>query len=603
MNWIFIVLSYSVLPLVVLGLIIWRIVSFARRGQDEPEADPGIGTVRRLFIYGGALGGAFMGTSGIALLLGGLIDVIGPGDLVVGEESARLALALSLTIVGAPMWGLFWWTGERSVREHAAERRSMARRFYANLVRGVALVVVMISGVTIVQPLLRLESFEGGAWGWTLAWGGLWAVHELRLRAEPVPTEETRGLDRLYFTFGSVIGLGAMAPAIGMLIYEPLRSSYDSAFLNTTVENDGLWPVMGESLAVLLVATPIWYWHWFRNTIRDVGNTLWRVYVFLFGVLGGLTAALVGTGALVHQVLVWVLGASRDGAAEQFDVLPRAVSGIVVGVAVWSYHRMTQRELAPTSAQRSESERVYLYLVSVAGLATLAAGLLVVFVLGVEAITPHADIFRDDQSWRDRLAWAVTLLAIGGPLWGWYWYHVQRQVERAPLVERLATSRRVYIFGVVGISVLLAAVNLMIVLVSMLEGILENQLSSDNFHDIRWSIGLLLTTGTISVYHWLLLREDRAALAGLDTGVAATTSKLVLLVATDGAGAELSRRLEVLGERVRRWQRLDRPDSGIRLSDEAIAALHEQIAGVEAEHVIVLVSASGDVEVVPYKVV
>ena len=603
MSWIFVSLFYSLLPVVVLGLIIWGIVSFARRGRDEAEADPGIGTVRRLFIYGGALGGAFMGASGIALLLGGLIDVIGPGDLVVGEESTRLALALALTIVGAPVWGLFWWAGERSVREHAVERRSVMRRAYANLVRGVALAVVMSAGVSVARMLLRLEEFDGAAWGWALAWGGLWAVHELRIRAEPAPTEETRLLDRLYFSFGSVIGLGAMAPAIGMAIYEPLRSSYDSALLDTVVAGDALWEGVRSALAVLVVAAPVWYWHWFRNAIRDVGSTLWRVYVFLFGVLGGLTAALVGTGALIHQVLVWALGASRDGAAEQFDLLPGAVSAIVVGAAVWVYHRMTQRALAPASAERSESERVYRYLVAAAGLATLAAGLLVVFVLGIEALTPGADVFRDDRWWRGRLAWALTLLLIGAPLWGWYWLNVQRQVERAPEAERLAASRRVYIFGVAGISVLVAAVNLVIVLFRILEGVLESQLSSDDIYDVRWSIALLLTTGAISVYHWLLLREDRAALVGVEPRAAAATSKLVLLVATDGVGSELSRRLEALGDRVRRWQRLDRPDSGIRLSDEAVAALHEQIAGAEAEHVIVMVSAAGDVEVVPYSVV
>ncbi|MBT5773430.1 MAG: hypothetical protein HOH95_03535 [Dehalococcoidia bacterium] len=603
MSWIFYSLFSGLIPIVLVGLIIWGIVSFARRGGDEPEADPGIGTVRRLFIYGGALGGAFMGASGIALLLGGLIDVVGPGNLVVGDESTRLALALALTIVGAPVWGLFWWAGERSVREHPVELRSVMRRGYANLVRAVALVVVMSSGVSVARMLLRTDEFQGGAWGWALAWAGLWAVHELRIRAEPAPTTETRALDRLYFTFGSVIGLGAMAPAIGMAIYEPLRSSYDGALLDTVVRGDALWEGLRSALAVLLVAAPVWYWHWFRNAIRDVGSTLWRVYVFLFGVLGGLTAALVGTGALVHQLLVWALGASRDGTAEQFDVLPGALSAIVVGVAVWGYHRMTQRALAPATAERSESERVYRYVVAAAGLATLAAGLLVVFVLGVEAITPQADVFRDERWWRGRLAWALTLLLIGGPLWGWYWLNVQRQVASEPVVERLATSRRVYIFGVAGISVLVAAVNLVIVLFRMLEGVLESQLSSDDLHDLRWSIGLLLTTAVISVYHWLLLREDRAALVGVEPQAAAPTSKLVLLVATDGVGADLSRRLEALGSRVRRWQRLDRPDSGIRLSDEAVAALHGQITGSESEQVMVVVSAAGDAEVVPYSIV
>jgi len=301
-------------------------------------------------------------------------------------------------------------------------------------------------------------------------------------------------------------------------------------------------------------------------------------------------------------VLVWGLGASRDGAADQFDLLPGAVSVIVVGAAVWAYHRMTQRALAPANTELSESERVYRYLVAAAGLATLAAGLLVVFVLGIEAITPDANVFRDDRWWRGRLARALMLLLIGGPLWGWYWLNVQRQVEREPVAERLAVSRRVYIFGVAGISVLVTAVNLMIVLFRILKGVLESQLSSDDIYDVRWSIALLLTTGAIGVYHWLLLREDRAALAEVEPRAAAVTSKLVLLVATDAVGSELSRRLEVLGDRVRRWQRLDRPDSGLRLSDEAVAALHEQIAGAGAEHVIVLVSAAGDVEVVPYSV-
>jgi hypothetical protein len=603
MNGIFVALFYSLIPVVVLGLIIWGIVSFARRGRDETETDSGIGTVRRLFIYGGALGGAFMGTSGIALLLGGLIDVIGPGDLMVGEESTRLALALSLTIVGAPVWGLFWWAGERSVRAHAVERRSVMRRAHANLVRGVALAVVMSTCVSVTRMLLRLEEFDGGVWGWALAWGGLWAVYALRIRAEPAPTEETRLLDQLYLSFGSVIGLGAMAAATGMVIYEPLRSSYDSALLDTVVTGNALWTGERSALAVLVIAAPVWYWHWFRNAIRDVGSTLWRVYVFLFGVLGGIAAVLVGAGGLIHQVLVWALGASRDGAAEQFDLLPGAVTTIVVGVAMWVYHRMTQRTLDPATAERAEPERVYRYLVAAAGLATLAAGLLVVLVLGIEAMSPSADVFHDDRWWRGQLAWALTLLLIGGPLWGWYWRNVQRQVERASETERLAASRRVYIFGVAGISVLVATVNLVSVLFQILEELLESQLSSDDIYDVRWSIALLLTTGAISVYHWLLLREDRAALVGVEPRAAAAISKLVLLVATDGVGAELSRRLEALGDRVRRWQRLDRPDSGIRLSDEAVAALHEQIAGADAEHVIVIVSAAGDIEVVPYSAV
>jgi len=593
----------SLLPLVVLGLIIWGIVSFARRGRKEETADPGIGTVQRLFIYGGALVGAFMGASGLALLIGGLVDLVGPGDIVIGEEDTTLALGLSLIIVGGPVWGLFWWAGERSVRDHPVELRSAARRAYANIVRAVALVVVVVATVAIVRSLLGVDDFSGEPWGWALVWSGLWAIHERRLRADPALTDETRLLDRLYLYFGSVLGLGMVAPAIGVILYEPLRSAYDAAFIDTAVARDTFWENMRSGLAVFIVAAPVWYWHWFRNALHDAGTTLWRVYVFLFGVLGGVVAALVGTGSLVYLMLAWVLDATDEGAAEHFDPLPGFATAIVVGVSLWAYHRMTQRAMAPTTGERSESERVYRYLMSAAGLVTLAAGLLVVFVLAVEVVTPDADVVRETGWWREWLAAALAFLLIGAPLWVWYWSDAQRQVQRAPAVERLAASRRVYIFAVAGASVLTAAVNLVIVLFRILEGLLESQLSQNDIYDVRWSVGLLLTTGAIGVYYGLVLREDRRSIARFEPTAAALRRKLVFLVATDGAGADLAPRLERLGDRVTRWQRLDQPDVGTRLSDEAVSALHERIAALEAERVIVLVNADGEADLVPYEAV
>lgn len=599
MDWVAFSIVSSLLPFVVLGLIIWGIVSFARRGRDEEEVDPGIGTVRRLFIYGGAVVGAFMGASGVSILLGGVIDLIGPGDIVVGDEETTLALGLSLTIVGAPVWGLFWWAGERSAREHSVERRSVARRTYANFVRAVALVIVMVTSVSIVRWIFGLDEFNGEPWGWALTWAGLWVIHDRRLRAEPATTEATRLLDRLYLYLGSVLGLGAMAPAIGLIVHEPLRLVYDAAFFDTAVAGEASWENLRSALVGLVVAIPVWYWHWFRQAIHDAGTTLWRVYLFLFGVLGGVVAALVGTGIALYLVLAWVLDAADEGGAEHFDPLPGVASAIVVGVAVWGYHRITQRQMARTTTERSEPERVYRYLMAASGLVTLAAGLLVVFVLGVEALTPGADVVRDDDWWRDRLALAATLLLIGAPLWGWYWYDVQRAVTDAPAVERTAASRRVFIFGVAGISVLIATVNLVIVLFRMLEGLLESRLTQDDIFDVRWSIGLLLTTGAIGVYYWLVLREDRRWVAEAGPTAAPAPRKLVMLVATDDVGVHLGPGLERLGDRVLRWQRLDETDTGVRLSDEAISALHERIAAAESDQLIVLVNAAGEADVVP----
>ena len=593
----------SFVPLVVLGLIIWAIVSFSRRGREETAADPGIGTVRRLFIYGGALGGAFMGASGLALLVGGLVDLIGPGDIVIGEEDTTLALGLSLAVVGAPVWGLFWWAGERSLRDHPVERRSLARRAYTNVVRAASLVVVLVASVGVVSMLLGAEDFSGEPWGWALVWSGLWLIHDWRLRAEPAPSDDTRLLDRLYLYFGGVLGLGVVAPALGGVLYAPLRSAYDAAFVDSAVAGDTVWEDMRSALSVFVVAAPVWYWHWFRQALRETGTTLWRVYLFLFGVLGGVVAALVGTGGVLYLALVWVLDAPEAEAAEHFEMVPGFGTAVIVGAAVWGYHRITQRELAPAEAERSEPERVYCYLIAAAGVVTLAAGLVTVFVLAVEALTPDADVVRESGWWREWLAAALTFLLMGAPLWLWYWSDVQRHVRRTPAAERLAPSRRVFIFAVAGVSVLTATINLVIVLFRILQGLLEGQLTQNEIYDARWSIAFVLTTGAIGIYYWLVLREDRSAIALLEPAAESASRKLVLLVAPDGVAADLAPGLQRLGDRVTRWQRLDMAESGAPLSDDAVAALHDRIASFEAERVIVLVGDDGKVDIVPYAAV
>jgi hypothetical protein len=593
----------SFVPLVVLGLIIWAIVSLVRRGREEQVEDPGIGTVRRLFIYGGSLGGAFMGASGLALLVGGLVDLIGPGDIVIGEEDTTLALALSLTIVGAPVWGLFWWAGERSVRDHPVERRSLTRRAYANVVRAASLVVVLVASIGVVSMLLGIEDFNGEPWGWALVWSGLWLIHDRRRRAEPAPSDETRLLDRLYLYFGSVLGLAVMAPALGGVVYAALRSAYDAAFVDSAVAGETVWEDMRSALALFVVAAPVWYWHWARHALRDAETALWRTYLFLFGVLGGVVAALVGTGGALYLVLAQVLDATDEGAAEHFEVLPGFATAVIVGAAVWGYHRVTQRELAPALAERSEPERVYCYLISAAGLATLATGLVTVFVLAVEALTPDADVVRESGWWREWLAAALTFLLMGAPLWLWYWSDVQRHVRRAPATERPAPSRRVFIFAVAGVSVLTATINLVMVLFQILQGLLEGQLTQNEIYDARWNIAFVLTTGAIGVYYWLVLREDRSSIALLGPAVAPTRRKLVFLVAPARVSSDLAPRLERFGDRVTRWQRLDLEAGGTPFSDDEVAALHDRIDSFDAERVMVLVNEDGTVDVVPFAAV
>ena len=118
-------------------------------------------------------------------------------------------------------------------------------------------------------------------------------------------------------------------------------------------------------------------------------------------------------------------------------------------------------------------------------------------------------------------------------------------------------------------------------------------------NDVRWSIALLLTATAVGVYYALVLREDQRVLAAAEAEAPPQRPKRVVLLAPAGEG--LRRELERLGSRVRHWERGD-AGAAVELSGEQALALHERIAAVDSDEVVVIVDAEGSAEVVPYAV-
>ena len=595
----------SLLPWLLIGGVIYAVVVARRRGAGDEDVEPGIGTLRRLFIYGLALLGLAIGAQGLAMLIGGVLDALA-GDTVIAESDTQFALGLALTVVGTPAWVIFWLAAERSLRRHPVEHRSLARRSYSALVRAVALLFVVFNAVPIGEWLLRVEPFEGGPWGFALVWGGVWAFHSRAATREPAPTAATRLLDRLYVYFAALVGLAMLGPGAARVLQEALQAAYDTLFLSPVFGAGARpWSEAGRTaLSIVVVGGAVWWWHWLRTALRDQASTLWRLYVFLFGMLGGVAVAVVASAVLLHGVLQWVFGVPDEPvAAAHFDFLPATVAALVVGVGSWGYHRATLRERLTAVAERTESERVYRYLVAAAGLATLAAGLVALFAVTIDAAAPDAaGTLRSAGWWRNPLVLGVTLLAAGAPLWARYWFEAQQRAAGAA-GERSALSRRSFIFGVFGVAVLAALVNLTIVLFRLFEAALEGGVSAQTVQDVRWSVAVLLTTGAIGVYYWLVLREDQRALATEQPQPTVATpppKDVVLLIA--GSGDELARELERrLGARVRIWRRLDGPEAGAALSDAQIEGLGGRIAAAAGDRVAVIVGPTGDIEVVPYE--
>ncbi|MSQ29202.1 MAG: hypothetical protein EXR68_01775 [Dehalococcoidia bacterium] len=584
------------------ALVVTAVVR-ARRHGDAADDEPGIGTIRHLFLYGLAAVGLGIAAFGLATLVGGVASAIG-GEVLAERRSRELAIGLALTLVGTPAWLALFVATQRAVARHSVESRMPSRWLYFGLVRGVALVVVMVSAIRVLGWAFRADSFEGGPCGSALVGGGVWLFHQRMTRLHPA-SADVWFLDRLYLHFGAVAGLVTLSGGAGIVLQQVLQRTYDQLFRGGVLVASPGAPLSDAArwgLAGVAVGATAWAWHWFVHTRRDSGSGLWRVYVFLFGILGGIATVVTAAAMVLGRALQWWFGQPQTAsAARHFDLLPEAIVALFVGVSLWRYHRAAVAELpAALRERRTEAEWVYRYLATAAGLVTLASGLVALLMLAFEGAATSG-LVHGTGWWRNRLVTGVTLLLVGAPLWAGYWFAAQREVARAGVQARAAVSRRVLIWGALGVSLLFALVDLSIALFLLFDRVLERTLSRATLHDARVSLALLLTSTAVAGYYWLVLREDQRATPAVAAAPPARTPvEVVLLV--DGGGEAL--RVDLarwLDARVRLWRRVG-GGAGPALSEAQVEALRARIAEAGHERLLAIVRADGSAEIVPFTV-
>ena len=108
-------------------------------------------TVRRLYFYAVSL-------ISLEVVLWGLIglarSILNPN--IVGGSISQLAQALSLILVGVPVFLIHWLTAQRNARDDMEEHASGVRAFflYASLV--VTLIPVVQNGISLINQLILI---------------------------------------------------------------------------------------------------------------------------------------------------------------------------------------------------------------------------------------------------------------------------------------------------------------------------------------------------------------------------------------------------------------------------------------------------------------
>ena len=331
-----------------------------------------------------------------------------------------------------------------------------------------------------------------------------------------------------------------------------------------------------------------WWWFWWRNARRTGRSPERDGYVLVVGVLGGLAATVVAAAGSLHTVLSWViLESAREGSAvEHFDVLSIFATLLVIGLALWAYHRTeVPHAVARQAGGRDEVARLYDHLEAGVGLVASTVGLAVLIGIVLHKVMPAPDDW--DRGVGELLVLALTMLAVGVPIWNRAWHRIQAHAGSVP--EESSAVRRVYLFAVFGVTGLVVLGSILAMVYMVLFGLLDGSLDVESVATFRIPLALIGATAGISVYHGRVLRS------GLTSVPASSRPSLrTVTVVGPAASALLSAIGEVPGVRVVHHLRLD-----VAEPVEADPADVLDVVRAGTDDMVVVVAGDGSVQVIP----
>lgn len=557
------------IPIAIITLIVFGIRKL--RSGEAHGALQGH-SVRRFFQYLLLYGLIVVSALGLSGLLGRVLE---RSTLVVADKT-DLARNLSFVVVGVPLYiVLAIWT-RRRFTEDASEAKSFGWGFYVTMTSVTSLAVGMFALHDMVGWAVRVEDFRAPALARLIVWGAVWGLHWwVHVRSTPVASS------RAHHLLGSLIALGTVVVGVDQLISGAIQRFWNFG-------GDAIFLSHGDSIlqgaTTLIVGAPIWYLYWIRNYSKATRDPLWFTYVLLAGVGGGLLVSIVSASTVLYNVLVWFIGdAGTTQAATHFHDVPTAFGAVCVGVITWWYHHAILEE--DRKAMRTEVQRVYEYLMAGIGLLAAAGGLVMILVSLVEALTSSSVISGSGAT--NALLAAVTLLLVGTPVWSIFWRRITTAVRLSSEAEHASPTRRIYLFILFGLGGIVAVVTLLVGVFFIFDDIFKGSFGQETIRRIRFAFSILVTTGAIAGYHWLIYRSEREfMLAGV------RGPGLVILVGP--RDVELERAIsKMTGGHVKSWTRKDDPGASWSAAD--VFALLQK----SNEEAVLIIIDSGGLQLIP----
>ena len=531
--------------------------------------------VRLFFQYALAFGLFMIVTVGLAGLLSRALDV----SNIVNADQSSLASNLAFVVVGGPLLaGITIWL-RNSLRENPSEGHGLIPTFFATLAAIVSLLVFLSSAIAALHNVISGDEVLGSTLGRTIVWGTA-LILVLKISNSVIPKNDFR---IQYFVGSFITALAALIGLVQVLggvlaLLLSQQTFFDTQKLALVSPDNPI----GIGLGTLVMSGALWVYYWIKNANTNKSDTLWLAYVLIAGVGGTLVIAITSLSISLYQVLVWFVGEpTSQNAGEHFASIPQSLATAFAGFLFWWYHK----SLLPNESERTDVQRTYEYLVSAISLIASAIGISIVIVALIESLTSQVQLAGAGAI--NTLLGAGTVIVVAGPVWWHFWSRIQSIARVESNAELSSPVRRVYLFLLFGVGGIVAIVSLITIVVQLFDGILSSNLGANTFSEMRFAIGILISTGIVAAYHWEIYRHEKSVEVSF-----ATTATNVLLVGPNSP--ELIQKLKATtGAKVSFLQRADASEL-VWPTEHVI----ELVAQSKEDDLLILLEATG-VKVVP----
>ena len=557
----------SFIPLfVMIAIVVLVVRKISSKGASTNyPAQP----VRLFFQFAFTLGLFITFNVGIAGLLG---KVLGASQDVVSDQSS-LASNLAFVVVSGPLlaWLLLWL--KKSIARNPLDATGFVPTFFATLAAIISLLVFLFAAISTSNDLLEGAATAGNTSARAIVWGiALAAV--LRVSNAVIPKDDFR----IQYFVGSVIT--AIAAIVGLI---KILSNLIAAILSQPIFAGAQSPAMlstgnntFDGFVILAFAGALWFYYWIKNANTKSSETMWLLYVLVAGVGGSLVLGLTSLTVTIYKLLVWFIGnPGTQVLAEYFEGAPTGAASAIVGLLAWWYHK----SLLPVESSRSETQRIYEYLVAAISLVASTVGISIVIVAIIDSLSKSVIV---GDSLINTLIGAATVILVSGPVWIRFWNRIQSFAKDFPDQELTSPIRRVYLFLIFGVGGIAAVVSLITIVFQIFDGILSSNFGSNTLNEMRFALGILISTGIVAGYHWEIYRHEK----DVDVAFGAPTKSVLLVGPVDN---EFVNQLKLAtGAQVTIWQRTDAGD--MSWPSEKVIELVQQTDG---EQLLVVLSSTG----------